>query len=328
MGGPLRRGVVWISQQTVMVQANYKSSCNAVSPMLQRGAGYRLPTLSAFQPLADHGVSEVTAAQIVDGVDWFHNQSLHPRCVCFGGAYSEPLAASSWPAVEEAMAAIREQRHGTPIVLMTNGLNQGNGGADNLQSIIAMHEKWRDAPGSDGDSKLSIFVDVGGASPPEYDEVMQPTETKKGFQEVCGFVTNLVEAGIKVYGTGSHHPAVKSIKQVEAVSLGIGCSDFFARSYHPRTLYDILELPDGISDQDAIKSAYRVKAKALHPDVQAQNEGGIGEKEAEDAMAEVTEAYAVLSNEKLRTQYERGVADLILNDHEEDYFSSIVNKSI
>jgi len=89
-----------------------------------------------------------------------------------------------------------------------------------------------------------------------------------------------------------------------------------------------LELPDGISDQDAIKSAYRVKAKALHPDVQAQNEGGIGEKEAEDAMAEVTEAYAVLSNEKLRTQYERGVADLILNDHEEDYFSSIVNKSI
>lgn len=311
-----------------MVQANYKTSCNAVSPMLQRGAGYRLPTLSAFQPLADHDVSEVTAAQIVDGVDWFHDQSFLPRCVCFGGAYSEPLATSTWPAIEEAMAAIREQRHGTPIALMTNGLNQGNDGADVIQSIITMHEQWRDAPGSDGDSKLSVFVDVGGASPPEYDKVMQPTETKKGFQEVCGFISNLVEAGIKVYGTGSHHPAVKSIKQVEAVSLGIGCSDFFARSYHPRTIYDILELPDGTTDQDAIKSAYRMKAKALHPDVQAQNEDGLGEKEAENAMAEVTEAYAVLSDEKLHTQYERGVADLILNDHEEDYFSSIVNKSI
>lgn len=89
-----------------------------------------------------------------------------------------------------------------------------------------------------------------------------------------------------------------------------------------------MELPDGTSEQDVIKAAFRVKAKALHPDVQAQNEGGMGEKEAEDAMAEVTEAYAVLSDEKLRTLYNRGVADLILNDHEEDYFSSIVNKSI
>ena len=27
---------------------------------------------------------------------------------------------------------------------------------------------------------------------------------RKGFQEVCGFVANLVDAGIKVYGTGSY----------------------------------------------------------------------------------------------------------------------------
>jgi len=226
------------------------------------------------------------------------------------------------------MSEIRERRHGTPIVLMTNGLDQGEGGWDRMRSIVDMHEEWRDAPGSDGDSKLSVFVDIGGASPSEYDEVMRPTGTDKGFQEVCGFVTNLVEAGIKVFGTGSHHPAVKSIKQVEAVGLGIGCSDFFARSYHPKTLYDVLGVPDGTSEMDAIKTAYRAKAKALHPDVQAHSGDGMGAKEAEDAMAEVTEAYAVLSDEKLRASYDHGVADLILNDHEEDYFSSVVNKSI
>mmetsp|Transcript_27468 Transcript_27468/g.54947 ORF Transcript_27468/g.54947 Transcript_27468/m.54947 type:complete len:321 (+) Transcript_27468:84-1046(+) len=320
MGGPLRRGVVWISQQTAMVQANYKTSCHAVSPMRQRGAGYRLPTNSAYQPLADHESAPVTASEIVDGVDWFHDQNIHPRNICFGGAYSEPLAPSSWPAVEEALVAIRERRHGTPLVLMTNGLHPG----DAVGSLVGLHEEWRDAPGSDGDSRLSVVVEIAGANPPEYSEVMRPTATKQGFQQVCGFVTTLVEAGIRVYGAGSHHPAVKNLKQVEQVSRGIGCTDFFARTYHPTTLYDVLGLPDETCDPEAIKEAYRAKAKALHPDVLAQGTG----EEGGATMVEVTEAYAVLGDEKLRLLYENGVADLILNDREEDYFSSVVNKSI
>jgi len=306
-----------------MVQVNYKTSCNSVSPMLQRGNGYRLPTLSAFQPLenGDANNPAVTAAEIVDGVEWFHDQGVHPKCICFGGAYSEPLA--SFSAVAEAMVAIREHRHGTPMVLMSNGLNQQ--GVCHTQAIIDMHEKWRDAPGSDGDSKFSVFVSVGGASPPEYDKVMQPSETKKGFQEVCGFISNLVDSGVKVYGTGSNNPSLNSINQVEAVSLGLGCSDFFVRSYHPRTLYDVLDIPDATSDLGLIKKSYRTKAKALHPDVQGQ----IPDPEkVDDAIREVNEAYKVLSDENLRSLYESGVADLILNDHEEDYFRSVVNKSV
>lgn len=340
MSSSLRRGVVWISHQTVMVQANHKPLSNVASPMMQRGYGYRLPTRSAFQPLATNkennsSFATATATEMVDGVDWFHNQNIHPQSICFGGGHSEPLASLS--AVTEAMRSIREQRHGTPLVLMTNGLYQSND--DNVRqdvshAIIDMHEEWRDAPGSDGDSKLSVFINVGGSSPSEYDDVMRlksnsnnsdnGVEEGKGFYEVCGFITNLVESGVRVYGTGSYHPTIANIKQVEAVCLGMGCSDFFARSYHPRTLYDVLELQDGTSDLQLIKEAYRTKAKELHPDVMKKR-SDVDEK---ISMEEVTEAYNVLSDENLRSLYESDVADLILNDHEEDYFTSIVNKSI
>ena len=44
-------------------------------------------------------------------------------------------------------------------------------------------------------------------------------------------------------------------------------------------------------------------------------------------MAAVTEAHAVLGDPALRALYDSGVADLTLNDNEEDVFSSVVNKS-
>ena len=72
-----------------------------------------------------------------------------------------------------------------------------------------------------------------------------------------------------------------------------------------------------------MKAAYHAKAKELHPDV---NRGQ--QEESAALMAQVTEAYGVLSDGGKRRMYDVGVADLVLNERETDLFSSVVTKSL
>ena len=193
-----RRGLLWISRQTLMVQPN--NTTNAVSPILQRGAGYRLPTDTSFSLLKESDLDPITSQEIIQATNLFYDQGIHPHTICFGGGYSEPLA--DLPMVLDTMSELRMKRHGVPLVLMTNGLNNERqpDGYNAAQEIIRAHEEWRDAPGSDGDSKLSVWVHIAANTPPLYKKVMEPTETKKGFQEMCGFVATLAEAGVTVSG--------------------------------------------------------------------------------------------------------------------------------
>src|SRR5262245_27237133 len=62
--------------------------------------------------------------------------------------------------------------------------------------------------------------------------------------------------------------------------------------------YDILGVKKSATD-DEIKKAYRNLAKKYHPD---KNKGN---KEAENKFKEVSEAYAVLSDNEKRQQYDR-----------------------
>jgi len=326
-----------------MVQPN--SSTNALDPILQRGAGYVLPIDSSFRALehfntsggegdGENGSSSyinenepVTAGEIVDSINYFHDMGVHPHTICFGGGRSEPL--STLDVVLEAMHAVREQRHGTPIVVQTNGLPPSSSSPNDenhVNDLISINKQWRDAPGSDGDSKLSVWVNIAASNPPEYDKVMQPQNMKPGlgFQKVCGFVTGLTDGGVRTIGTASKVPKV-NMKQVKSVSMSLGCSDFFERSYHPHTLYDTLGLSNGGDDggcvtEESIKAAYLQKAKELHPDLHQGKEV--------DGMADVVEAYSVLGDKLLRKKYEQGVADLVLNEHEDDIYSSVVNKSL
>ena len=96
-----RKGLVWISRQTLMIQPNLLA--NAASPMGQRGPGYRLPTDSSYAPL-NNPTQPVTAAEIIDATNFFYDQNIHPHTICFGGGGSEPLA--TLPMVMEAMDAI------------------------------------------------------------------------------------------------------------------------------------------------------------------------------------------------------------------------------
>jgi len=304
-----------------MVQPN--SLTNALDPILQRGAGYVLPADSSFQSLenkkgASGGDEDglVTAGEIVDSINYFHDNGVHPHTICFGGGRSEPLGTLD--VVLEAMRVVREQRHGTPIVIQTNGLPPSNGSFSHVDDLVSLNAEWRDAPGSDGDPKLSIWVNIAASNPPEYEKVMKP-QIKSGFQQVCGFVTGLTDEGVRVIGTASKVPGV-NMKQVKNVSMGLGCSDFFERSYHPDTLYDTLGLNSSCTSDESIRAAYLEKAKELHPDLHQGKEV--------DGMADVVEAYSVLGDKLLRKKYEQGVADLVLNEHEDDIYSSVVNKSL
>ncbi|MGD8353103.1 MAG: molecular chaperone DnaJ [Pseudomonadota bacterium] len=65
-----------------------------------------------------------------------------------------------------------------------------------------------------------------------------------------------------------------------------------------RDYYEVLGLSKGAS-ADEVKKAYRKLARKHHPDVNP------GDKKAEDRFKEISEAYAVLSDEKKRAEYDQ-----------------------
>jgi curved DNA-binding protein len=78
-----------------------------------------------------------------------------------------------------------------------------------------------------------------------------------------------------------------------------------------KNYYDILGVPK-TANADQIKAAYRKKAKEFHPDRNP------GDKSAEDKFKEVSEAYAVLSDEAKRKKYDTFGAENFAQSYSSD----------
>jgi len=180
---------------------------------------------------------------------------------------------------------------------MSSGVNV----SESLQSVVELNDRLRDAPGSDGDSKLEVWVDMTTSIP-----------------KSAATIAHLTESGVSVNATVTEKLSKSKLKEVKAIAGGLGVGRVFVRSYHPETLYDVLDCQP-TDTPDVIKSKYLEAVKANHPDV-------VG-VEGEEKIVRITEAYEVLKDSEKKKSYDEDfTADLALNVEEEDFFQQTNTK--
>ena len=106
------------------------------------------------------------------------------------------------------------------------------------------------------------------------------------------------EASIQTLNTAKeHHPSdsrVQNLLQKAQIAL---------KRSKEKDYYKVLGVPNDADDR-AIKRAYRNLAKKFHPDRTTGQ--GIPKEQGEKKMAEINEAYEVLSDPELRARFDRG----------------------
>ena len=106
------------------------------------------------------------------------------------------------------------------------------------------------------------------------------------------------EAAVRTLNTAKeHHPdsqAVQNLLQKAHIAL---------KRSKEKDYYKVLSISQDASERE-IKRAYRAMTKEHHPDKQIAK--GIPKEQAEKKMAEINEAYEVLSDPELRARFDRG----------------------
>lgn len=106
------------------------------------------------------------------------------------------------------------------------------------------------------------------------------------------------EAAISTLNTAQeHHPSAQNIQ-----SLLQKAHTLLKRS-KTKDYYKVLGVATDVDDK-AIKRAYRTATKQFHPDKASAQ--GISKEQAEKKMADVNEAYEILSDPELRARFDRG----------------------
>lgn len=86
-----------------------------------------------------------------------------------------------------------------------------------------------------------------------------------------------------------------------------------------KNYYEILEVSENAS-YEIIEKAYRTLAKKYHPDINSMNNVNW----SEDKFKELTEAYRILSNPALRTQYDE---EMGLNSNNFDVYNHLYSEN-
>ena len=287
----IRRGLIYVLDQVLAVQPNVVAPSRISTPLSLRGPGYRMRSNTLFAPL-DTATGAVTSEEICESVSKFYDTvQTVPTAVTFGGGFSEPLVGHG--TTLQAIRSIKEDRHGLRCVVQT----LGNGVMGAVPELVELDSDLRTMPGSDGDSKLEVWVDV-----------------TEGVPECAGLIATLVEGGVKVNATASEKVSKAKVKEAFNIASSLGASQCFLRSYHEESLYDILGCDSG-DDFDTLRASYLAQVKAEHPDVR---EGG---DDGGNRIAMITEAWETLKDAEKRRAYDHDfVADLALNAQETDFF--------
>lgn len=106
------------------------------------------------------------------------------------------------------------------------------------------------------------------------------------------------EAAIQTLNSAKeHHPSDSRIQDL------LQKAHIALKRSKTKDYYKVLNVPKDADDR-AIKRAYRSMTKKFHPDKTAAQ--GIPKEQAEKKMAEINEAYEVLSDPELRARFDRG----------------------
>lgn len=108
---------------------------------------------------------------------------------------------------------VRARRHGVPFRVSTNGLFPAAAAAALAELNVA-----------------KVTVALASADPKQYDELMRPSPGSGGHAAVCGFVVNLVEAGVEVECTAVKRPGV-DVTAARQLAEALGAVEFRARDY-------------------------------------------------------------------------------------------------
>lgn len=114
----------------------------------------------------------------------------------------------------ETVAIVKENRHGIPFGVETNGLFP-------TDIITKLKES--------GVKRLSVQLLT--SNPKQYAELANPDASTGGFPQVCAFIAAAVEEEFSVTATAVKAPGV-NIAQAKALSISLG-ADFEALDYFP-----------------------------------------------------------------------------------------------
>jgi len=193
-----------------------------------RGDGFEMRDGSGFQKDLD---PEPTSQELSNIVNEYYDMvcgSLgsmgeNDLGVVFQGP-GDPLEACD--VVLDTVALVKERRNGISFRLNTLGLCESSI-TETLISSDIVSKGDADHRRDTRISKVSVFLPA--SDPQKYNDLIGPN-SKQGFQQVCGFVAQLADAGIHVECTAVDRPDVR-VAEIEKLCRGLGAIDFRVRSY-------------------------------------------------------------------------------------------------
>jgi pyruvate-formate lyase-activating enzyme len=186
-------------------------------------SGTALPAAQSLLQLAGQGELEAAlspkpdAAAVLaaieqayqDGYEQQASTEFELQGIAFAGS-GDPLLALEL--LSQVLPAVKAQRHGVPVTLVTYGLVPAAEAEQLCQQLVALEVE-----------RLEIYLPA--ANPPAYQQAVQPLQY--GFADVCQFIHTAAEAGLQV--SCFAYAPVKQASEIRALAKELGARDWQLR---------------------------------------------------------------------------------------------------